>query len=171
MVQSGRSFERSAILQWLGRGNLTCPLTRQPMHLSDLVSNHALQIKIQKWKLEQQYVDETDGETEDSSDSSEDDLVQSYGIMQIYISSESINRYYSRASERQRRQRRQINEAITRLASTSSISTSPRHQSQVRRPRANNNENLISTTGRQEQNNQSPRGLMLLRRMLQNNNA
>jgi hypothetical protein len=47
MCRSGTSFERSAILLWLEQHNKTCPLTRKPLRVSDLVPNRALQGRIQ----------------------------------------------------------------------------------------------------------------------------
>ena len=46
----GKSFERSAILSWLANGHGTCPLTRQPMKLSDLVTDHRLRVRIHAWR-------------------------------------------------------------------------------------------------------------------------
>jgi hypothetical protein len=48
----GQSFERSAIIEWLARGNDTCPMTRQPLKLSDLITNHQLRAKIRRWQIE-----------------------------------------------------------------------------------------------------------------------
>jgi hypothetical protein len=46
MTRYGNSYERSAILKWVGSGNPHCPLTRRPLHLFDLVTNHQLRFKI-----------------------------------------------------------------------------------------------------------------------------
>jgi U-box domain len=54
MTITGRSFERVAIMEWLARGNNTCPLSRQELHVYDLVTNHSLHAKIHKWKKQQQ---------------------------------------------------------------------------------------------------------------------
>lgn len=62
----GQNFERTAILQWLARGNATCPMTRQPLKVSDLVSNHQLRARIRRWQIENQE-DITDNETSDDS--------------------------------------------------------------------------------------------------------
>jgi U-box domain len=51
----GQSYERSAILQWLAAGNTTCPMTRQPMRMSDLISNQLLRLKIRRWQLENDF--------------------------------------------------------------------------------------------------------------------
>lgn len=47
---TGHSFEKSAIIQWLGKTNRTCPLTRKPTKPSDFISNHSLRRQIQEWK-------------------------------------------------------------------------------------------------------------------------
>ena len=44
------NFERSAIVEWLNRGNTTCPLTREPLSYSKLVPNAALRLQIEQWK-------------------------------------------------------------------------------------------------------------------------
>lgn len=49
MSKYGNSYERSAILQWVARRN-SCPLTRRPLHLSDIVTNHHLRSQIRKFQ-------------------------------------------------------------------------------------------------------------------------
>jgi len=49
MTRSGQNYERRAILEWLQKHNNTCPLTRQPLRLSDLLPNAALRSRIQAW--------------------------------------------------------------------------------------------------------------------------
>ena len=44
------NFERSAIVEWLNRGNTTCPLTREPLSYGKLVPNAALRLQIEQWK-------------------------------------------------------------------------------------------------------------------------
>jgi hypothetical protein len=51
MCRSGLSFERSAIISWIQRGDGTCPLTRRSLSVRDLVSNRALQSHIRAWCL------------------------------------------------------------------------------------------------------------------------
>jgi U-box domain len=46
----GKNFERNAILRWIGAGHDTCPLTRQLLRLSDLVTDHRLRLRIYMWK-------------------------------------------------------------------------------------------------------------------------
>lgn len=50
----GHNYERAAILEWLTLGHETCPMTRQSMKLSDLISNHYLRTRIHEWKIEHQ---------------------------------------------------------------------------------------------------------------------
>jgi hypothetical protein len=50
MDRKGLNFERHAIVEWLNRGNATCPLTREPLSYSKLVPNAALRLKIEQWK-------------------------------------------------------------------------------------------------------------------------
>lgn len=46
------SYEREAIISWLRSGDGTCPMTRAPLNLSDLVPNKALEEKIYLWSWE-----------------------------------------------------------------------------------------------------------------------
>lgn len=46
----GQNFERAAILQWLCKNN-TCPLTRRPLELRQLIANHQLRLQIRRWQL------------------------------------------------------------------------------------------------------------------------
>lgn len=82
MIKSGHSFERSAIFNWLQKGHDTCPLTRQPLGISGLVTNHALLVQIQKWKASQQDPSsyETDDETDSCFSTDEDDVAYRYGL-------------------------------------------------------------------------------------------
>ena len=49
----GQCFERSAIFQWLAvTGHTTCPMTRRPLKLSDLITHHRLRGDILRWQIE-----------------------------------------------------------------------------------------------------------------------
>ena len=50
----GQSYERSAIIKWLAKGNTGCPLTRQPLTLSGLITNHKLRSEIRRWQVANQ---------------------------------------------------------------------------------------------------------------------
>uniref|UniRef100_A0A7S2YQY8 U-box domain-containing protein n=1 Tax=Entomoneis paludosa TaxID=265537 RepID=A0A7S2YQY8_9STRA len=52
MTRNGLSFERKAILQWISNHNNTCPMTREPLTPSGLVTNAALKGRIQAWLQE-----------------------------------------------------------------------------------------------------------------------
>jgi U-box domain len=43
--------ERHAILQWIERGNLSCPLTKQRLSYSDIVPHHGLRSQIECWRV------------------------------------------------------------------------------------------------------------------------
>jgi hypothetical protein len=49
MDSLGHTYERSAILSWLG-ANGTCPLTRRPMKASDLIPNTIMLTKVRLWQ-------------------------------------------------------------------------------------------------------------------------
>jgi hypothetical protein len=55
MTKTGLSFDRDAILEWLVNHGNTCPLTRQPLNASNLVTNHALRLRIEQWCREHDY--------------------------------------------------------------------------------------------------------------------
>lgn len=52
MDRSGRSFERRAILEWITTQNSTCPITRQPLFVKDLIPNNKLRTEIMSWRVE-----------------------------------------------------------------------------------------------------------------------
>jgi U-box domain len=50
MSKTGQNYERDAIVAHLDAGNETCPVTNQPLRISNLISNKTLQWKIQEWR-------------------------------------------------------------------------------------------------------------------------
>ncbi len=48
-LDSGKTYERAAILEWFEYGNTTCPLTRLPVDTTNLTVNTTLQRSIQSW--------------------------------------------------------------------------------------------------------------------------
>jgi hypothetical protein len=55
MDRRGMNFERDAIVEWLNRGNLTCPLTREPLGYRSLIPNFNLRARVEHWKREHGY--------------------------------------------------------------------------------------------------------------------
>ncbi|KAM0972721.1 hypothetical protein ACFX13_016402 [Malus domestica] len=52
-LETGQTYERKAIQEWLKRGNTTCPITRQPIATSTLPkTNYVLKRLITSWKEE-----------------------------------------------------------------------------------------------------------------------
>ncbi|XP_024959066.1 putative E3 ubiquitin-protein ligase LIN [Cynara cardunculus var. scolymus] len=50
-LETGQTYERKAIQQWLERGNATCPITRQKLHSTQLPkTNYVLKRLIASWK-------------------------------------------------------------------------------------------------------------------------
>ncbi|KAD6455150.1 hypothetical protein E3N88_09856 [Mikania micrantha] len=50
-LETGQTYERKAIQQWLERGNSTCPITRQKLHSTQLPkTNYILKHLITSWK-------------------------------------------------------------------------------------------------------------------------
>ncbi|XP_050226972.1 putative E3 ubiquitin-protein ligase LIN-1 [Mercurialis annua] len=55
-LETGQTYERKAIQEWLKRGNTTCPITRQPLSADSLPkTNYVLKRLITSWK--EQYPD------------------------------------------------------------------------------------------------------------------
>ena len=70
MTRSGHNFERSAIITWLEQSDKS-PLTREPLHLRNLVRNRSLQLEIRVWKYKverQQQLQSKDGDAEDKDE-------------------------------------------------------------------------------------------------------
>lgn len=74
MTRSGQSFDRTAILEWLVNHGNTCPLTRQPLNASNLVTNHALRIRIDQWCKANNYYPAVDKMIEDKAFSSANNM-------------------------------------------------------------------------------------------------
>ncbi|CAN6465510.1 unnamed protein product [Victoria cruziana] len=49
IICTGISYDRQSIERWLDDGNLVCPVSKQPLHNTELVPNHALLRVIQRW--------------------------------------------------------------------------------------------------------------------------
>lgn len=81
MTRWGQSYDREAILQWLGRGgHKHCPLTRKPLTLRDLLPNRALKERIQQWKESTGYQ-----EQEDQRRNSNENCNQMFGQSHLYM--------------------------------------------------------------------------------------
>jgi hypothetical protein len=58
MTRYGHCFDRSAIVTWIcsnDRVEGECPLTRNPLRISDIINNYALAERIQVWCTENSY--------------------------------------------------------------------------------------------------------------------
>nr|CAD1843382.1 unnamed protein product [Ananas comosus var. bracteatus] len=55
-LETGQTYERKAILEWLERGNSTCPITRQQLHSTQLPkTNYVLKRLIASWQDQHPY--------------------------------------------------------------------------------------------------------------------
>ena len=72
MNRFGRSYERAAILHWITTKSPTCPMTRQPLKVTDLVPNNRLRKEILEWRSSQG----DDVTTELSSDDGDSAIVE-----------------------------------------------------------------------------------------------
>lgn len=52
LVETASVFDKQSIEEWLGRGNMSCPLTGLPVTSTALVVNRPLQQAIERWCLE-----------------------------------------------------------------------------------------------------------------------
>ena len=50
VTRYGQSYERSAIIEWVAKGK-DCPLTRQPLSLGGIITNHSLRSQIRQWQV------------------------------------------------------------------------------------------------------------------------
>lgn len=80
MSKDGKNFEKRAIMDWLNRGHVNCPLTRQPLKPSLLVPNANLKMNIQQWRKENNVSDVDENEHSCSAEENEVDFV---GLLQI----------------------------------------------------------------------------------------
>lgn len=51
VTRYGQSYERSAIVEWIAAGK-DCPMTRQKLTLSGIITNHSLRAKIRQWQVD-----------------------------------------------------------------------------------------------------------------------
>jgi hypothetical protein len=61
MSKDGQNYDRKSIVEWINIGNSSCPLTRKPLRLSDLVPNHKLRKEIMEWKKKTKMTAQSDG--------------------------------------------------------------------------------------------------------------
>lgn len=64
MDQCAHNFERKAILEWLSSGHSCCPISRKPLTPTDLVPNHTLAERIERWMWQKEQF-EIDWENEE----------------------------------------------------------------------------------------------------------
>ena len=94
MDRSGRSFERKAILEWITTKNSTCPITRQPLFVKDLIPNNKLRTEIMCWR-------EQNGD--DTQNCSLDDTIQIEEITRALQHLGRKNFDFKKAKRHQRR--------------------------------------------------------------------
>ena len=57
MDQCAHTFERKAVTEWLNSGHSCCPISRKPLTVADLVPNHTLAERIERWKWQKEQGD------------------------------------------------------------------------------------------------------------------
>jgi hypothetical protein len=67
MDKCAHNFERKAILEWLNTGHSCCPISRKPLTQADLVPNHTLAERVERWMWQKEQC-EIDWENEDCSE-------------------------------------------------------------------------------------------------------
>ena len=50
VTKYGQSYERAAIVEWIAQGK-DCPMTRQPLSLGGIITNHSLRSQIRQWQV------------------------------------------------------------------------------------------------------------------------
>jgi hypothetical protein len=82
MNRLGRSYERSAIVEWITTKSPTCPITRQPMKVTDLVPNNRLRKEILEWRRNQG--DDTTADTQhDEATIVEDEVIRALTALSL----------------------------------------------------------------------------------------
>lgn len=124
MNRMGQNYERSAITHWVSQPNAMCPLTRKPIRLNDFVSNKSLQIRIQKWKLEQGHEDSTD-------ETSELSFSELLGVQKVFVNVKPI-KSTRRHSQSDINQRQLSGNMLHQAETTRRNSQLPRRRSLLR---------------------------------------
>lgn len=65
VTRQGFTFEREAIIQWIDETR-SCPLTRKPLSISNLIHDRHLKARIEQWKEENGYKMDKDAENENA---------------------------------------------------------------------------------------------------------
>ena len=126
MDMQGHTYERNAILSWLG-ANGTCPLSRRPMKASDLIPNVMMQTRVRLWQREtgqkvfniaSMWGDFGGGEdvteNESGSENDGDEFRPVYAVTIVPVAEESERRQRPSHSSRNSRRRHQHRRERTR---------------------------------------------------------
>jgi hypothetical protein len=92
--KTGKHYERSAIIAWLMKSN-TCPLTRQPLSLSHLISDRALEEEIKRFKERHEIALDDDQEVTDPCRDDTKDAVCAIASYSHRKQRKSLRRYQS----------------------------------------------------------------------------
>ncbi len=92
--KTGKHYERSAIISWLMKSN-TCPLTRQPLFLSHLISDRALEEEIKRFKERHEITVDDDEEETDLCRDDAKDVVCAIASYSHRKQKKSLRRYQS----------------------------------------------------------------------------
>lgn len=57
MDKCAHNFERTAVMEWLRAGHSCCPISRKPLAAADLLPNHTLAERIERWKWQKEQGD------------------------------------------------------------------------------------------------------------------
>lgn len=57
MTLCAHNFEREEIYAWLEAGNACCPISRKPLSLEELTTNHTLAERIERWEWKKEHAD------------------------------------------------------------------------------------------------------------------
>lgn len=114
-LETGQTYERKAIQEWIKRGNTTCPITRQPLSAVALPkTNYVLKRLITSWKEQHPDIAQEFSYSETPRNSSS--ISPSYGIPEISPPSKSYDEYVNNLNSRR------FNRATVSTSPTSVIS-------------------------------------------------
>jgi hypothetical protein len=86
--RAGFNYDRNAILAWLENSG-TCPLTRNPLRLSELIPNRLLEMQIKQFRQEHGLVEEEENEDNKNDTAVEAENLSTHRVIGFFPVSET----------------------------------------------------------------------------------
>jgi U-box domain len=158
LTRHGHSYEREAIMQWIARDTGLCPMTRKPLRLSDMITNHHLRAQIHRWRRE--------NDLNIRLIVTPNDMHNIFGYLDIPTDHHQYHHQHQNRNQ-QHRHRHAANHPVV-LDLTEHSEDDPELIQEIRRPRQRPTA-ATATMGRRPQQQPSGGGGGLLRRLLRGN--